>query len=321
MARKAFGGPMTVSEKLMAELKGLRRGRGLHAPNLERQVGPVLRQLCGISEGSGAETIRDRVRSWVLKATEHFPEDLRVVTITSLGMNPDVQPVFLAERVEWLAKLLDRDARTVRRRMDAGLTRLVEAAVGVEEEEIDYGDPWRVQHFEALLRLDGPTPVCTERRTIVATREGVDHILWSISLPKAGEGPVGLDVKVLQGAVLSKMERPSPRRFQLRLQLPHTLDAGQAHIFSLEMCVPLGQPMPPTYVFWPERPCDRFDLVVRFHPDRLPRMVWRVSDVFHRDADELEPGPEQLSVDYAGEVYTSFFRPRPGRGHGVQWKP
>jgi hypothetical protein len=311
---------MTVSEELMAELKGLRRGRGLHSPNLERLVGPALRHLCGIDEGAGAETVRDRVRSWVLAATEDFPGDLRVVTTTSLGMNPEVQNVFLAERVEWLAKLLERDARTVRRRMDAGLTRLVEVAVRGEE-EIGYGEPWRLQHFEALLRLDGPTPVCTERRTIVATRDGVDQIPWSISVPRAGEGPVGLDVKVLQGAVLVRMERPSPRRFQLQLRLPHTLRAGQAHSFSLDVGVPLGQLMSPTYVFWPERPCDRFDLIVRFHPDRLPRLVWRVADVFHRDADELEPGPERLSVDYVGEVSTSFIRPRPGRGHGLQWRP
>jgi len=312
---------MTVSVKLMAELKGLRRGRGLHAPNLERLVGPVLRKVCGLDEDAGAETIRDRVRNWVHEATEQFPEDLRIVTITSLGMNPEVQDVFLAQRVEWLAQLLERDARTVRRRMDAGLTRLVEAAVGVEVQEIDYGDPWRLQHFSALLRLDGPTPVCTERRTIVATRDGVDQIQWSISLPKADDGPVGLDVRVLQGAVLSSMERPSPRRFQLQLRLPYALRAGQTHSLSLDVCVPLGQQIPPTYVFWPERPCDRFDLVVRFHPDRLPRLVWRVSDVFHRDADELEPGSEKLTIDYVGEVTTSFVRPRPGRGHGVQWKP
>jgi hypothetical protein len=312
---------MTVSEKLMAELKGLRRGRGLHAPNLERVVGPMLRKLCDIDEGAGAETVRDRVRSWVLETTEHFPDDLRIVTTTSLGINPEVQHVFLAERVAWLAQRLDRDARTVRRRMDAGLTRLVEAAVAVEVQEIEYGEPWRLQHFSALLRLDGPTPVCTERRTIVATREGVDQIPWSISLPKAGDDPVGLDVQVLQGAVLARMERPSPRRFQLQLRLPHTLRAGQTHSFSLDVCVPLGQQIPPTYVFWPERPCDRFDLVVRFHPDRLPQLVWRVADVFHRDADELEPGPDLLRVDCIGEVSASFLRPRPGRGHGIQWKP
>jgi hypothetical protein len=70
--------------------------------------------------------------------------------------------------------------------------------------------------------------------------------------------------------------------------------------------MPLGQSMPPTYVFWPERPCDRLDLAVRFHTDRLSQLVWRVSDVFHRDADELQPGPDRLTVDYVGEVATSL---------------
>lgn len=308
------------AEILFAQLKGLRSGRGLRAPNLERLVGPVLRKLCDIDDSADTEAVRDRVRNWVLETAEHFPEDLRLVITTSLGMNPEVQRTFLAERVAWLVKRLDRDARTVRRRMDAGLARLVEAALGVEVQEIDHGNPWRLQNFSALLRLDGLMPVCTERRTIVAIRNGVDRISWSISLPKSYDGPVGLDIQVLQGAILAKVERPSRRHFRLQLRLPYALRAGQTHSFSLDVCVPLGQQMPPTYVFWPKQPCDRFDLVVRFHQDRLPRLVWRVSDAFHLDGYD-EPGPDRLRVDNAGEVSTSFIRPRMGRGYGVQWEP
>jgi len=41
----------------------------------------------------------------------------------------------------------------------------------------------------------------------------------------------------------------------------------------------------------------RFDLVVRFRPDRLRSWSGECPNVFYRDADELEPGTEQLSVD------------------------
>lgn len=310
------------ANQLMEELKRLRRGRGLHAPHLDRLIGPALRELCEIDQTAGAETVRERIRDWVIAATRALPEDLRMVTLTSLGLNPNAQHAFLTDRVKWLAAHLDRDVRTIRRWLDIGLTRLVEAAVASAPTNVPDDESWRVRHFSALLRLDGPTPVSTERRTIVATADGVRVIPWSLSLPRTGENtPANLDVQVLQGAVLLHMERPSARRFLLHLRLPQVLRAGQAHTFSLDVRVPQGQSMRPTYVFWPERRCDRFDLVVRFDPERMPRLVWRVHDVFHRDADEIEPGPDLLTLDSVGEVAVSFIEPRVGRGYGIQWIP
>ncbi|HEX3787216.1 MAG TPA: hypothetical protein VHW44_05095 [Pseudonocardiaceae bacterium] len=316
---------MTISpNELMEELKGLRKGRGLHAPGLDRLIGPALRELCDIAEGDGAEDARRRIQAWVTQATTGFPEDLRIATLTSLGLNPDAQQAFLAERVDWLAKRESRDARTIRRRVDVGLERLAEvamqahAAAGKSDDE---SEKWYVRRFKALLRLDGPTPACTETRTIVATGEPIDHIPWSISLPRTGDDrPGDLDVQVLEGAVFGGMERPSASRFLMNLQLPGKLQPGQEHTFGLEVRVPQGQPMRPTYVFWPERRCERFDLTVRFDPAHLPRQVWRVNAVFHRDADEIEPGPDQLIVNGIGEVSASFLNPRPDRGYGIQWR-
>lgn len=314
---------MTVSaDQLMEDLKRLRRGRGLHAPNLDQLVGPALRELCGIAAGSGAEVARERIRGWVTEATRSFPEDLRIVTTTALGMNPDAQHPFLTDRIAWLGGRLDRDMRTIRRRVDVGLIRLVETAVSATAPAQPSDDGFRVQRFSALLRLDGPTPVCTEQRTIIATRDGIQLIPWSISVPRASEDlPTSIDVQVLQGAVLTRTERPSRRRFLLHLRLPAALRSGQTHMFSLDVRVPYGQPMRPTYVFWPERRCERFDLTVRFDSEHPPKRVWRVRDVFHRDADEIEPGSDLLTPDAIGEVAVSFVEPRIGRGYGIQWLP
>ncbi|WP_216209862.1 hypothetical protein [Amycolatopsis aidingensis] len=316
---------MTLSSnQLMDEFKLLRRGRGLHAPGLDRVVGPALRELCGISKDDGAEMIRERIRSWVLGKIESFPEDLRTATATSLGLNNEAQQPFLGDRVRWLARGASRDVRTIRRRMDTGLTRLVEAAgrQPVPDHGGERDHTWHVRHFSAVLRMDGPTPVCTERREIVAAKDGIEWIPWSISIPRGPEGrPADLDVRVVHGAVLASTERPSARRFLMGLQLPERLQAGQTHTFSLEVRIPQGQAMRPTYVFWPERRCERFDLVIRFGLERIPEAVWRLSDVFHRDADEGEPGADQLTVNGVGEVAASFTEPRPGRGYGIQWRP
>jgi len=317
---------MTASpESLMNELRALCRGQGVQAPGIDKQVGPALREVCGIVAGDGPEAVRVKVGRWVVGIVEHFPTELRLAVLAPLGLHEDAQSRFLSDRVDWLAKLQDRGPRTIRRRVEAGLTRLVEA--GLERTaKADRGEPeeeWHVSEFEALLRLDGETPTCTERRTIRADRDGVKEITWSISLPPASEDgvPGDLDVQVLHGVELISSERPAKRRFLLHLRLPRALQAGQEHQFALEVRVPRGQSMRPTYVFWPERPCDRFRLVARFSLEDPPAALWRVDGAFHRDIDDLAEGSDLLALNGIGEVDVEFPNPRPGRGYGVQWRP
>ncbi len=317
---------MTASAKqLTNELRALCRGQGVQAPGIDKLVGPALREVCGIGESDGPEAVRTKVGRWVTGITEHFPTELGLAVLAPLGLHGETQSRFLSDRVGWLAALQNRGPRTVRRRIDVGLARLVEAALEqvAPVEPPDPENSWHVSEFDALLRLDGPTPTCTERRTIHADRDGVDEVAWSITLPPASDDgvPGDLDVQVLHGVELISSERPAPRRFLLRLRLPRPLLAGQTHQFSLEVRVPRGQSMRPTYVFWPERACDRFRLVVRFPTDDPPAALWRVDGAFHRDIDDLAEGSDLLTVNGIGEVDVSFPNPRPDRGYGVQWRP
>ncbi|MEV4314238.1 hypothetical protein [Actinocrispum sp. NPDC049592] len=307
---------MTVPvESLVAELKILRRGRGVQAPGVDRQVGPNLRRLCDIGDVDGAGLVREKIRAWVTDLIRPFPDDLRLAVTTTFALNPVAQHKFHADRVAWLAQRADRDARTIRRRIDDALTRLAEAAVMPAHHAEPGGEEWHLKRFSALLRLDGISPVCHEVREIVAQTDGVDEIPWSFSLP----GSLGeLDVEIVQGAVFSRIQRPSARRLLLRLQLPETLRAGQAHQFAMEVRVAPGQPMRPSFVFWPDRRCEQFDLVVRFAADQLPRAVWRVRDALQ---ESQEIGQDRLVPNSIGEVRARFTEPRPGRGHGIQWQP
>ncbi len=329
---------MTVEPRLLLEeLRALCRGPGVQAPAVDRQVGPAIREVCGIGTADGPEAARTRLRTWVDGIVERFPSDVRLAVTVPLALHEGAQYRFLSERIEWLAEQQDRGTRTMRRRIDAGLLRLVEAALeaapgpaaplpvqpGPAAPVPSAGDGWHVTEFEALLRLDGPTPSCTERRTLIADRDGVDRITWSMSLPAATDDspPGDLDVEVLHGVELIESVRPSPRRFLLHLRLPQALRAGQTHRFSLEVRVPLGQQMRPTYVFWPERPCSRFSLVVRFPTEAPPASVWRVDGAFHRDTDDLVVGPDLLALNGIGEVEVAFADPKPDRGYGIQWRP
>jgi transcriptional regulator with XRE-family HTH domain len=312
-------------EALFDELRQLSRGPGVQAPDLSRNVGPALRQLCDLTEFDGPETVRRKVGDWVQAAASDLPTDLHLAVTTPLGLNPQAQFRLLRQRVEWLAEHQDRSTGTSRRRIDEAMARLAEAAFTVSARRpttlASREHSWHVREFEAILSLDGSTPRCIESRTIVADRDGLDRITWSLTLPRenADDGPADLDVAVVHGAQLLSLERPSARRFVLRLGLPRRLKAGERHDYALQVSVPTGQQMLPRYVFWPERRCERFRLVARFGHRALPSAVWRVDHVFHRDEDEIDTGRELVPVDDFGEVYATFADLQTGHGYGIRW--
>jgi hypothetical protein len=281
---------------LMAELKALRRGRGVQAPGIDRQVGPALREACGITEFDGAEVVREKLRVWVTALVSTFPHDLKLAVTTPLALHDEARHPFLAHRIQWLADLADRDSRTIRRRIDDGLTRLVEAAL---RHTPATPDGWHIQQVHVLLRLDGPIPACTERWTIVAERDGLDEITWPVTARRDGAEFSGdHDISVVHGALLTDGG----------LRLPRPLLAGEAQEFSLDVRIPRIQQMRPVHQFRTSRRCDRFDLVVRFHPDRLPTAVNGIGDVV-----------EQPAVNSVGEVEMSFRDVLPGCDYGIRW--
>lgn len=292
----------TSPSKLMTELKALRRGRGVQTPGIDRQVGPALRAACGITEFDGAEVVREKLGSWVNALVSTFPHDLRLAVTTPLALHDEAQHAFLAHRIQWLADLADRDSRTIRRRIDDGLTRLVEAAARhTSRETATSPDGWHIQQVHVLLRLDGPVPACTERWTVAAERDGVEEIPWPVAARRDGAEPAGdHDIRVVHGVLLTDGG----------LRLPRPLSAGEALEFSLDVRIPRIQRMRPVYQFRTSRRCDRFDLVVRFHPDRLPVEVKGIGDV-----------GEQPVVNSVGEVEMSFRDVIPGSDNGISWTP
>jgi hypothetical protein len=292
----------------------------VQVPAITDQIGPVLRDLCEINESDGAGVAREKVIRWISGLASGFPDDLKLALETALGMNTAAQDKFYTDRLAWLAERANRDNRTIARRVDEALIRLCEAAFMTNTRQA--ADlPWHLQRFDAVLRLNGATPISTEVRTIVADQDGVDRVTWSMSVPKTAEdAPNALEVDVLYGAVVIGKRRPSGQRFLLDLQLPETLRAGRTHQYAIEARIPPGQAMRPTYVFWPERRCDVFNLTIRFATDHLPRAVWRVRDVFHRDADDMLPTEDLLTVNSTGSVHATFNAPRIARGHGIQWQ-
>jgi hypothetical protein len=312
------------SPELVVELKALRKGRGLQTVRLADQVGPALRQLCGVAGNDDSATIRDKVARRLRILADSLPEDLREVVTIALALQPDSQQQFLQERVRQLAERQRRDVRTIRRRMDEGFERLAElAAQSRAESARGSGYGWYVERMEAIVRMDKPAPECFERRRIVADYDGLDQIQAMVTVPRPDRDAGarhGLDVDVYFGATLLGARRHSGM-FVFDLGLPKALALGEEHEFGLVLRVPDEQLMRPHYVVVPDRRYDEFELRIRFAPGRAPGLIWRVSDVFHRELDDARPTDDVLVVDGAGELNLAFKNLRPGHAYGAQWLP
>jgi hypothetical protein len=315
----------TGSTELANELKTLRKGRGLQAPKLTEQVGPLLLRLCGAGGTENSAAIREKLSERLRILSDRLPDDLRLAVTIALALHPDTQQQFLQDRVQFLADLQKRDVRTIRRRMDEGFDLLAEIATKPADTAArGSGLGWYIDRMEAILRMDKPSPVCFERRRIVAEWDGLDQIQAMITLPKDEHRPTDdhdLHTELYFGATLQGTVRKSENRFEFQLGLPEPLAIGDRHEYGMLFGVPPNQPMRTHYVFFPDRRCEEFRVRIRFDPDQLPPTIWRVAEVFHREIDDNQPNDDLLIIDKAGEINLTFHNLRPGHGYGALWIP
>lgn len=314
-----------MSQKALAdELKVLRKGRGVHTPKIDDVVGPELRSLCAITRRDSAGVIREKVISGLADGSRKLPADLREAVLAALALSADWQDSLLQDRVRRLAEREKRDVRTIRRRIDDGIELLAQVAGNPATGSSGAkSDGWRVERVESLLRMDLKTPVCYERRTIVAETDGIEQIRESFSLPRTSgaDRDHRINVDVQFGVRLVETVREHDTRFAFILQLPRPLRIGEYLEYGLVIGVPDGQSMRSHYVFFPKRACDQFDLRVRFKPEEAPQEVWSVREAFHRDIDDPEATGNPEAFNGVGELQLQFTDLEAGHGYGAQWSP
>jgi hypothetical protein len=307
---------MLSADTLAAELTQVRRGLGLYHPDLDRRLGPGLRDVCRVA-GADPADVRSLVVTRLRDAASALPPELSLAMLVALGVHPATRSRHqLQERVDWLADAIHRDARTARRRMDQAGRMLAEQLVaGREQRRRRPSSGWYIESAHTAFVLDGGPPTAYERRVIVAEQDGLDQLVLSRTVPPTGERGEPT-VQILYGGRLSTREWDSATRMRLVLDLPAPLRAGDRHEYLL--LVRAREPRP-YYVFFPVLRVERFELRVRFDRASPPARVWRVDDVFHRDLDEPAVHGERLTPDRAMEVRVEFADLAPGHGYGVRW--
>lgn len=296
---------------LVQELKTLRKGRGL-AGRVEDRVGPHLRSACSVLAEDGMVAIREKVSDRLTGLAADLPEDLRVVALAAFAICAEARQPLYQDRVRWAAHRLDRDPRTVRRRVDEAIDLLAELASSASSAPaVSPSDRWHTLSLAVAVVLDQPSPVVLEQRRIVADQEGLRSLDLAVSLPG---GRSDLSVAVLYGGTLLDRGMETSDRWGYGLELPRPLSRGE----SWDVAILFRPPsLRPYMVCVPRQPCDQFNLRIRF--GRVPPEVRALEGAFQRDVSDPGYHGRHHEVGPSGEVHLRFRGLTPGLAYGARW--
>jgi hypothetical protein len=313
-----------LTKGITDEIRTLRKGRGLQAGDLDSRLGPLLGELAG---GDDAAVRRKNLMAAISQCTAQLSGEYGIAVEASLALSAEtMHEPFFANRVSWLAGQMDREYRTALRRIGQAELRLAEL-IATELRDRRGRIPasaggFYVNELRTLLRLDTEILVSEEDRRIVATREDLTEVTVLLDLPReANELGADLQADIRYGGHLLRKQQPSRNRFKFVLRLPEPLQPGQVHSYGLSLRMPRRMLRLPHYLVTPECQYNRFDLRIRFDPERLPTWIRRVEGETVRQFEDARPPARPLVPDAAGEVSQEFSSLTMFLGYGIQWKP
>jgi hypothetical protein len=311
-----------MAAELVNELKVLRKGRGLYTSRIAERVGPAIRDVSGVADDDAPGTIRHKVTDWLERLADELPADLRIALLAAFAIGPEVRLPLYQDRVTWTATYLDRDPRTVRRRIDEAIDHVAQlATAGPLPPRAGTAETgWHTAELRMMLVLDRVRPEAVEQRRIVSDQDDLTELDLAVTRAMASTDPA-LEVDVFYGGTLADRGMESSERRAFALELPRSLARGESHDFAVHYRLSGEEAMRPHVVCVPKRPCTLFDLRVRFDRARPPARVWLLRGVFQRDISDPVRRGDTPEVDEAGEIHLAFHDLTPGLAYGVRWDP
>ncbi|WNV83913.1 hypothetical protein [Umezawaea sp. Da 62-37] len=306
--------PCHETDVLVAELKELRRGRGVLRPEVKSNLGHLIGALCGISAKDDEGEARAKLLATLSDLASELPEDLRICFTAAFALTEEARLPFYLERLEWAGTRLGREVRTVRRRVDESLLSVAQLVSGRQARRPTL--PWHTSELTTTVSLtDGEV---FETRRVVADRTSVTELDlgWSLTPSEGGEADVdGVWVQVIHGGSLVHRSRKASARIATTVRLSKPLEIGQEAEIGLRI-TPNGTPLR-HYVCTPHGRCDRFTLRVVFTVP--PQRVLVVDGVPAVEVeDDLTPR-RALPVGRSREFSASFTDLVAHLSYGLRW--
>jgi hypothetical protein len=318
------GARETAVDAVTDDLLRLRKGRGLRTPDLASRVGPALAAAVGLDLTGPRAGLRHDLQAGIVEAARQMPADLREAVLVGLAVEGWSDEPFLTDRISAVARAMDRDARTARRRLDTATRMLADAVLARRRPAGGnaYAPPgWYVESLAATLRLDLPSARLTEDRVVVAETDGLDTLFATLSLPPLDpHAAPDLAVVAEAGCLIRGATRVSESYWRYELALPRPLRAGEAHRYVLGFSVPDRAAMRPYYTLIPLRRTRRFSAEIRFAGPDAVALAWRLDGVPQVVLEDGEPTADLLRLDEAGVVRVRFEHLEQGLCYGARWR-
>lgn len=320
--------------ELVAELKGLRRGRGVAEPGLASRLGPLVRGLFHVRADEDGEAVLAKVAGGLEGSVNDLPAHQRLAVTAAFGLGSERGGTY-RERVARLAVRESVSERTVRRRVDSGTGALAELlrTRHVDEPRLR----WRTERLELVVVLDHTGLEVLEFRTAIAVADGLTGLELLDDVLVASRGALlAAPPQVLHGGELLVAPVSPLIRSDFVLHLPRTLNRGAPHDFAVRSRPATASAR--NLVCVPRHRGVLLDLKVLFPRGMRPRHVVRLADVAPDDVVTTEvlglpaapagpgsagvldlPGASLVEVDPVGGVHLRFGDPAPGMASGLCW--
>jgi hypothetical protein len=311
-------------ELLDKELAALCRGRGLQDPKILDRLGPTVREALGIRYSDDAAEQRRQLQVGLYEAARSLPPDLRTVFIHAMGFDP-AGAAYIGDRLEIAGKRLDRDTRTVRRRLTQARHHVAENLASLLRRAASnnryVGTGWLVDSLHSLFRLDLPAPRLTESREIIATVEGLDSITANVSLPSPPPpaDPPMLEVVAEDGCTVASAEQVSASHWRYELALPVPLHRGERHHYVVTFVTSSLGYVRPYYVLVPFFDVRAFSAEVHFGSPPVSRHAWRLDGVPPAVIEDSPATAPDFDTEKSPVIRVEFMRARPGLCYGLHW--
>lgn len=304
--------------ELADELRKLWKGAGVLAVPIEPKVGPELRRRSGITGDDSPAEVRRKVESWLRSVIDQLPPDLRPSMFAAFALDRAAPGLLFKERMESLADRTGISTRTLRRKLDTGISHLIEHEPAADPP--NSGPGWHTRELDVLVNLELPLPEVFEFRRVVAERDRLAavELAFTVAAPPDVAAPA-FDIDVFCGGVLTATRRQARDRMGYDIILPRPLPRNGEQDVVVRYRLREGRVFAPHYACVPVGRCDLFRLHVRFDRDRPPKTVWRVDGILQRDLDDPLTAGQPCRLDAAGEISAEFRELGVGRSYGFRW--
>mgnify|MGYP000949235043 FL=1 len=306
---------MDVTE-LAKELQALQRGRGLERPRAQDWVGPQLRQALKAAPDLPDAELRELVTGRLVEAAAELPRDLRYLFLSALGLNN--QAPMLKERLALVAAALNRDPRTLSRRL-RHVEELVAARLAEQlHEERGTVDPqgWLHESVSMFGDLSVSPPRVGFSYVSVASRP-LDSFVQVIGMTStAADAEPG--IIETRGCRLRSIVREAELLWAAYFDVDPT-PRGARRTLSFQVTFPELHNLAPFLVLGPVVFMKRIEVGVDLGEPPVADAVWLldrvptslITDIPHTRAPLADPGRV---------VRVAFDRPQIGFAHGLAWR-